>query len=354
MPLPCVYQRPVRWLYRRRKWQHRLLPYLPVEIQVEPAAECNLRCSMCALRCYDPPSRPARMELETFVNVIGQFRCLEDVTLQGLGEPLLCKDIFSMVRLVKKRGAKAGFNTNGMLMDTDAAREAMESGLDWLCVSLDAADPSLIAKIRVGADSSRILDNLSTVVEMRKRLGLSNPELTITAVLMRSNIQELPGIVALAYRLGVANVSVQALSHTLAGAGLPERYGPVRDFVATELITPDDATAVEEAYAEARSIADARGVNLRLPIFRTQGTWRPGRRSPVCRWPWDSTYITYDGTVMPCCLASTPDRASFGNLLDQGFGAIWNGPRYGSFRVALASRNVPAVCEGCAIMRGEF
>ncbi|MCL5257056.1 MAG: radical SAM protein [Chloroflexi bacterium] len=309
---------------------------------------------MCTLRCYEPPSRPAQMSLSSFQAILEQFPQVRDVTLQGLGEPLLCKDIFSMVRLAKQRGAKVGFNTNGMLLDSDASHEAIESGVDWLCVSLDAANPRLLSRIRAGANSNRISMNLNTLVETKARLGSTRPELTITMVLMRSTIRELPGVVGLASRLGVPNVSVQVLSHTLEGPDLPERYRPVRDFVAGELLSPGNSRELEEAYAEAGVIAGEKRLNLILPALRDHAAAEPGHRPPLCRWPWESIYITYDGAVMPCCMLSTPDRANFGNVLEKGGSAIWNGPGYASFRLALASTSPPAACQGCAVLRGEF
>jgi len=64
--------------------------------------------------------------------------------------------------------------------------------------------------------------------------------------------------------------------------------------------------------------------------------------------------VSYRGDAMPCCMVGTPDRVSFGNMLDDGVADVWNGAAYERFREQLASDRPSAVCRSCALYRGVF
>ena len=73
-----------------------------------------------------------------------------------------------------------------------------------------------------------------------------------------------------------------------------------------------------------------------------------------CDWPWPGAYVDYQGNALPCCMVSTADRMSLGNMVEQGVRAMWEGPAYTAFRGALASADPPAICRACALYHGMF
>jgi len=99
-----------------------------------------------------------------------------------------------------------------------------------------------------------------------------------------------------------------------------------------------------------RALASSLGVRLRLP----RGTRAQGEsRRPRCEWPWRGAYVSYGGDAMPCCMVSTPDRISFGNMVHDGVAAVWGNAAYESFRSGLASDNPAEICRGCAVYQGR-
>jgi len=65
---------------------------LPRFVQIEPVGQCNLRYRMCPIRFREEsaPGHPrAYMDLALFRRLIDPFPDLEELQLQGLGEPLL-------------------------------------------------------------------------------------------------------------------------------------------------------------------------------------------------------------------------------------------------------------------------
>jgi radical SAM protein with 4Fe4S-binding SPASM domain len=60
--------------------------------------------------------------------------------------------------------------------------------------------------------------------------------------------------------------------------------------------------------------------------------------------------VTPDGAVFPCCRG--PDELKMGNVLEQDFESIWNGPAYREFRRRMFAGDYPDVCKDCVVLTG--
>jgi len=330
---------------------------LPKYVQIEPVGQCNLRCTMCPIqfRQDGPPNGPpAFMPLRTFTRLVDQFTGLEVLHLQGLGEPMMHPRFFDMVEYAAAKGVRVTTNTNLSLLNPKRAERCVTSGLDTIHVSIDGANSETYERIRIRGHFDRVLHNLDLLLEARERLSGSLPHLQMVMVLMRQNLHELPDLVRLAHRWSMESLFVQHLSHDFGESSLPAHYKPMREFVDQQTLLTEDQHRVERYFAEARAVAHDLGLQLRLP--RTQRRIHPpGTPGPErCSWPWTGAYISYDGQAMPCCMVATPDRASLGNVADDGVEVIWNGDAYRSFRSRLASDTPPEVCSSCSVYSGTF
>lgn len=327
---------------------------LPRFLQIEPVGRCNLRCRMCPVSLR-PDARPdALLAFDTFVRLVEAFPGLEELQLQGLGEPLMHPQFFAMVRHAADRGIAVSTNTNLTLLTPRRARQCVESGLAHLHASIDGATRATYEFVRRGANFAKVLRNLDRLVQCRAQLRSPTPQLRIVAVAMRRNLEELADIVSLARAHGVDTVFVQHLCHDFSEAGLPAAYRDMRRFVEAETLLGEDPGRVARAFAAARRRAAQLRVDLRLPPL-TAAEPRREPSSPLgCAWPHKGAYLSYRGEAMPCCMVSTPDRVSLGNMAEQGVEAVWNGLPYRAFRAALASPRPPAVCRGCALYNGTF
>ena len=329
-------------------------PALPSFVQIEVVGQCNLRCTMCPIqfRRDGPPHGPlAFMPFEQFTGLLEQFPDLHELHLQGLGEPTMHPRFFDMVAHAAGRGIRVSTNSNLTLWSERRARQCVESGLAELSVSLDAADPVIYERIRRGAHFGKVLRNLRRVMAARAS-SASTLDVRIVMVLMRQNLSDLPAVVALAAAEGVRQVFVQHLCHDFEEHTLPAEYRPIRSFIHDQALEGIPASAIDEAFAQARAIAHAEGVELRLP--RVDGTPAPRPTLPRCDWPWRGAYISYRGEAMPCCMVSTPDRVNFGNMVEQGVQEVWHNGPYRAFRMALASPAAPPICRSCSLYRGTF
>jgi MoaA/NifB/PqqE/SkfB family radical SAM enzyme len=321
---------------------------LPKFVQIEPVGQCNLACRMCpvVMRGEGGPGKPpAFMPYEAFCSLVDQFEGVEELHLQGLGEPLLHPRFFDMVSYAAARGIEVSTNTNLTALSDRRAEQCVRSGLARMHVSLDAAEREAYEYIRVGSRYERVVRNVERMNEARRRLDSALPEIRLVAVAMRRNLEQLPGLVRFAHAHGIRHLSVQHLAHDFTESTLPEKYAGMRAFVDRETLTGEDPALIERWFGEAGVLARELGVELRLPRFE-------GRTG--CDWPWRGAYVAYSGEAMPCCMVATPDRANFGNMAHEGVARIWDGGRYNAFRDRLASDSPPDICRGCSLYRGRF
>ncbi len=92
-------------------------PPLPDHLQLEITSACNLRCTMCLVRYRPPVNKLAgAMRPELFHQLLAEVP-LRQVTLQGLGEPLLSPHLLEMVEAAVARDVRVGFNSNATLLN---------------------------------------------------------------------------------------------------------------------------------------------------------------------------------------------------------------------------------------------
>jgi radical SAM protein with 4Fe4S-binding SPASM domain len=329
-------------------------PPLPRELQLEVTGACNLRCPMCLVSQRPALGRSASLPFARFKKLVDGLPELRRLTLQGLGEPLLCPDLLAMVRYAAGRGVEVGFNSNGLLLTRRRAEELVAAGLGWLHVSVDAPTAEAYAGIRRGGELARLEVNVRNLMDVARRAGDDAPEVHLVAVAMRRTVPLLPDLVRLAAAWGVGRLWVQGLSHSFADADPAAGYAGLRDFVAREALWTDEPPPeAAPALAAARRVAEELGVDLRLPSPpRPPRPRSPGE--PGCDWPWRSAYVTHQGEVQPCCMIMGADRATLGSVEEGAFADVWTGEAYAGFREALLTDEPPDVCRGCSAYRRVF
>ncbi len=306
-----------------------VVPGGPLYVQVEPTIVCNLACSFC----INPElNRPVKsMTAEQFETILDKIPSLEKVSLVGIGEPLLNKDLMKMLRAAKARQMTVGFTTNGTIMPPRIIEEICDISPDWLHTSLDGATKATFENIRKGANFDAILKNLERL--MAALDGASRPEISVWFVGIKDNIHELPALVRLVDGLGIKNLYVQSV-HFWGHESWREKNQP--QSIANEL------ERVGIFFEQAREEASALGMTLEVCNLPDPNLGRE------CQWPWRACYITAEGFITPCCIqGSDPTVINFGNIFEQSFGEIWNSPDYQTFRRKLKSPDIPKICEGC-------
>lgn len=299
----------------------------PIFLQIEPTILCNLECAFC----INPSLARARtsLSLERFGEVLAQVPHLARISLVGIGESFMNKDLWSIVRHAKSKGIEIGTTTNGTVLTDRILHEIFDSGLDWLNFSVDGATKATYEKMRPGAVFEEVLDNIRRVAAAAS--GRPRPALAVWFLANRENVAELPEMVGLVRELGIVSLNTQGVHYW----GHPDWRQRARDANAI-----DD---VRDVLRRVRRLAAEAGVRFQWHNFPDPSQGRG------CKWPWKGSYITADGHVTPCCEnGSDPSRISFGNVFEQPFEVIWNSDGYQRFRRELRSRDRrPSICADC-------
>lgn len=144
----------------------------PFCVRVENTNICNSKCIMCP---RDSMTRAQGVMSDVvFNNIIDQ--CAEFgigyINLHNFGEPLIDKDLANKISYAKnKKIKKVTTNTNASLLEPEVSRSLIESGLDELFVSIDAAKKDTYEKVRVGLNYDKLLDNLINFLSVRKEIS---------------------------------------------------------------------------------------------------------------------------------------------------------------------------------------
>lgn len=168
---------------------------LPEVIYIETSNACNSLCETCPLTFFGNGAAH-NLTLDEFDRITGQVPDLKRAVLHGLGEPLLNRDLAQMIRRLKARDVHALFNSNIIALTRKKQEELVESGLDELRVSLDAAIPETYRKIRGVPAHAKVVKHLREMVEIRERMGSATPKISVWFTAMKENLPELADAVA--------------------------------------------------------------------------------------------------------------------------------------------------------------
>ncbi len=314
----------------------------PLHAQIEPTDACNQKCIMCYRnRLIDTP---ARMTLDQFKRTIDEVGATK-INISGLGEPLLHTDIFSMVRYAHEKGAGITFPSN-MTLAHKHIEDFIDSGIDVIKVSLDAAKPDTYRRIRGTDQFNQVVDSLRKIKELKMRRSSATPHIRINFALQRENVEELVDAIRLGAEVGAEALYVQYLDYV----EVPDLKGVLVDGLTKDSLTRIFREARQRAI-EARMKHNLdiwlRDIGIYTSKMHSMGTMRANDR--VCYFPWISTFVEANGDVKACPIFTRKRHVGkLGNVFEQPFAEIWNGKPYRDLRRDLRARKRPfSPCQQC-------
>lgn len=327
-----------------------IVPSLPQSLYVEVTSKCNSLCVHCPRTFYGRHWK-TDLGLAEFEAILAQLPELKRIVLHGLGEPLLNPELFTMIRLLKARDVHVVFNSNAIALLPPIQRELIDCGLDEYRVSFDAATPETYRKIRGVPAFPRVVVNVRSLMRLKQQLGAATPRVSIWFVTMKDNLHELPELVRLAAGLGVDEVYVQRLVFFDEGLAIEAQslYGRLSE---------QEQRLLDEAGELGRRLGVCLNASGRSTLQQSLGAGtspgQDGRPWMACRRPWELSYITAEGEVLPCCFVPFVTNAQWqdyvlGDVRTQSLAEIWNGERYREFRRRFLSDAPPECCRGCGV-----
>lgn len=294
--------------------------FMPIAVQIEPTDHCNMRCDYCPHR--EKGNQAGALKLSQFQHILEVLPQVRRIHLQGLGEPFLCRDLFSMISYVKQRGGYVSTATNGTICTPRILGRILDSGLDELDVSLDSLDTTVVESQRQGGDIKRIWHNLQQFAMLSPKLHIR-----IFSVATLVNLKTLPALISSIAETGIVHVFVQEVQTQFTPSSCQ--------------LTPPSMSHPELAQYWYQKTVD-QGKALGVEVLIAPRSQCVARQS--CLWPWTSAYIKANGDVTPCCI-SLDDVC--GNLFRQSWIEIWQNYLYSGFRQGLSKGPLPRPCINC-------
>ncbi len=317
---------------------------------IDAVTACQLKCVMCPRTAFlKELGKRKDMSLETYKKIARYFSNTEFVYFTGWeGEPLLHKDIFTMIEIAKTF-CSVGIVTNGMSLTEETSRSLIEASLDFITVSMAGAAKETHERIRIGSDFDKICENVRTLLNFKT----AKPEVNLSFLMTKGNIGELPLFIKLAKDLGADRVTAPNLSYIAT---------PIHDEMKAF-----SCGAIDESFLKKIKEAEDKARELKID-FRAYPLVM--EEVSVCEEnPLANIYISSDGYVSPCVYLNFPmqniprifcgknyvvKRTCFGNIAEEDLFNIWNKEEYREFRQRYIKRAelqkeapLPEVCKTC-------
>lgn len=299
--------------------------------QLAVTTRCNLGCAMCR----STASRRAEGELSA-AELARLARVLRAMGVDALvlsgGEPLLRSDLEEVVRALAGAGLSVRMQTNGLLLDPDRAAALRRAGLEAVTISLHGLDPTTHEAVSGRPGSwEAALCGLAAAAEAFDAPGALNG---VNVVVCAPNLDQVPGIVRLATRLGFFASLIPVHEH----AGPADRF-VVRGLLSGLGFAPADEPRLRAVYAEVARLkrAGADVYNSHRFLRESAAFLATGRIAWRCASPDLYISVSADGRLLPC--VDLPDGPA---MLADGFLATWRDP---AFRAGIRTR--VAACRGC-------
>ena len=291
-------------------------PDFPGALNIELNNTCNQQCIFCE---YHSPRSPYAKELKSCV-MDKEFVCeilsqawelgigKKELGLYSAGEVFLYKDFAEIVRYAKSLGFPYIFvTTNGVLATPKKLIEVINSGLDSIRFSVNAATRETYRSMHGRDDFDRVIDNIRC---MREYLDKNNIQMntSVSYVVTKENIEEISKAKELLKNLVDEILFIPVIGLSKWDKELSERL------------------SLDE-YEEKDRVEN---YNLSCPI------------------PFNTMYITSAGKVKLCCNTYKTDIETYDLTNDLNLEAAWKSRVYQKYRKAFIEKNIKGtVCENC-------
>jgi len=169
---------------------------IPEQVLIEPVnGMCTSRCIMCSYPTWT--RKPNILKMDDYTKILASLKPYQEgikmLTLFGVGEPLLDKEIVEKVALAKKEGFKGlGFASNCTELTEDVSRGLIKSGLNTLIASIDGIKKETHEKIRVETNFDTVVKNVENYIKIRNELKATNSRILVRFVRQEANRAEWP------------------------------------------------------------------------------------------------------------------------------------------------------------------
>lgn len=303
----------------------------PEEITLTVSLRCNYRCRMCYQTDYAKEIDWAVVE-----RIIPLLPFARTLQIFG-GEPLMYPRIKDLYQLAHKYDCYVTTISNASLLSDSMIDEIIDNQIYCIKCSIDAGSQGTYKYIR-GGNFFKVMKGIGRLAQKKIKRGSLYPFVDLNFLVMRSNVKELTRLIVLASELNIRSVNVF----------YPSMH---REDLAHDCVYFDQTTC-DAMLSKARDVAAKLGVGLNLPLLFSESPpleedVRPQRE--CCYDPWTKALISVEGIISLCCAGDT----ALGNLIQEDFETLWNGPRAQALRRVVNTPQEPNYCKNCRIRKAN-
>jgi PqqA peptide cyclase len=298
----------------------------PLALLAEVTHRCPLQCPYC--------SNPLELERASAeLDTTGWRRVLTEAAALGVlqvhfsgGEPLVRRDLETLVRHAAQSGLYTNLITSGVLLDSERMAALAEAGLEHVQLSVQDSDDAIGDRIAGLAKAQARKREAAALV---KAAGLP---LTINAVMHRQNLARLPQMIELALGLGASRIEIAHVQYY--GWSLLNR--------AALLPTREQLDAATSMVAAARErLKGVLAIDYVVPDYYA-------RRPKACMGGWGRQFLNVSpaGKVLPCHAAESLPGFDFPSVREASLAEIWSGSD--AFNRFRGTDWMPEPCGSCA------
>ncbi|MFH1061644.1 MAG: radical SAM protein [Candidatus Omnitrophota bacterium] len=285
--------------------------HLPFIFQIEPTNQCNLCCVLCPTGEKTLKRPKTNLSLDIYKQAVDQ---LENhviyLSLYNMGEPLLNKDIFPMIRYARDKNIFVRLNSNGTLINKSVAEQIIDSDLNEILISLDSATAEKYLTYKKSDGFAKVLHNLKLLIE--KRANKKHPFIAIQLLLQKNSEYDILKFKQIAKSLKVDKVLLKKIRVNSPGSAIKA------DFL------PQNKKLIRNYY-------------------------KSKQNKKSCLRPWQSAVILSNGDVVACCFDMEAKHV-FGNISQNSFQTIWSNKKYIEFREKIKTDlNQLSLCKACSL-----
>lgn len=313
----------------------------------ETTRSCNLACVHCRAAADN-------VKYEGELDTEASFRLLDQIAEVGKpiiiltgGEPLLRPDIFDIASYGTEKGLRMVMAPNGTMITEETARKMAESGIRRISISIDGCTKEIHDAFR-GVPGA--FEGAMNGIRLAKAAGI---EFQINTTITKTNLDQIPKILALAESLGAVAHHIFLLVPTGRGKYIVDQeidakeyeetlnwFYDQRDKVSLQL----KATCAPHYYRILRQRAKEDGKKV---TFESHGLDAVTRG---CLAGTGFCFVSHTGIVQPCGFL----HANCGDITKQTFKEVWEGSEtfkslrdFSSLSGKCGDCEYKAVCGGC-------
>jgi MoaA/NifB/PqqE/SkfB family radical SAM enzyme len=314
----------------------------PIGLVIDPSNMCQLACPGCvhstrneALKVFDwPKGTLSEARLSALLKLYGPYAI--GAYFCDYGEPLLNLQTPKLIRLAKTylMGTALSTSLSVRRFDADAY---VESGLDFMVISIDGATQPVYERFRRKGDLELVFSNIRELVDAKRRLRKRTPVLSWNFLAFEHNAHEISLAARMARKLGVNQFrivnpfdvrwddpeirpapvegAVRRLD-SLSIASEADNWNPFPETV--------DGGAITRAFED---LWNEQAASDSPPSF-----------GHTCHWLYKNIVMDATGRILPCCGGPRPDTNLVFDRFDDNASDVFNSERYRWARAWFSGR----------------